>query len=634
MEPANRFRQGGSLAMLKVNASDPDLRRRGRILSVVILGVGASTAILAVVNVLQGQHQYDVSNGIFLALMLGLFALNRLGYVAVASTMITALLVAGSLLFFSEKNLAQTFIIACIPVFIASFLIVPWSGIAVCVVVISGTLMLGYSSINYLSLFVLAAVTMVVYLLTRSLDVAHQENRHRAFHDILTGLPNRALFLDRLQQSLDRSDRDRIPRAVLFMDLDNFKVINDSLGHKVGDELLMVVARRLMACLRPGDTAARLGGDEFVVLLDGVAGVGEADLVAERIIGALGAPIELGGRRVFVGTSVGIALCEDTACRPDVLLRDADVAMYEAKKEGKARRKVFNPAMHAQALHRLELENELRRAIEHGELRLYYQPMVLLSTGKVIGMEALVRWEHPERGLIRPREFIPLAEETGLIVPLGRWVLRETCRRACEWGEQYPTASPLLASVNLSVVQFREPDLVGELQGILRETGLEPSRLQLEITESAVVDDTERATALLWELKGLGVRLAIDDFGTGYSSLASLRQFPVDDLKIDKKFVDGLGQNESDAAIVRLVIDLAHALGMQAIAEGVETPEQLARLRDMGCDQAQGYYFWESLPDEEAARLLAGSPLWLLNPHTIGRSRNIGAPPKGRSNPN
>ena len=615
-----------SLAMLKVNILDPDVQRKGQIHNVVILAIIASTVVLAIVNLLQGQYQYNVSNGFFLALMLGSFALNRLGYVYVATTITIALLVIGSLLFFSEQNLAQTFIIACVPVFIASFLIVPWSGIVVAAVVILGTLLLGYSSINYLSLFVLTAVTTVVYLLTRNLNVAHQENRYKAFHDSLTGLPNRALFLDRLQQALDRSSREGVLHAVLFVDLDYFKIINDSLGHKAGDQLLTVVAERLRACLRPADTAARLGGDEFVVLLDNVMGVDDAISVAERITEALGVPIELGERQVVVGTSVGIALSEDHESQPDVMLRNADVAMYEAKKEGKGRYKVFDPGMIAQALRRLELENDLRRAIGQEELRLYYQPKVLLGTGSITGVEALVRWEHPTRGMLLPEEFIPLAEETGLIVPLGWWVLQEACRRTREWGEQYHTAFPLDISVNLSVKQFQEPDLVRKLAGMLREVGLEPSCLQLEITESVVMEDSEYAAGLLRGLKGIGVKLALDDFGTGYSSLSLLHRFPLDELKIEKEFVDGLAQNDQDATIVKAVIDLAHELGMQIVAEGVETIEQLTRLREMGCDQAQGYYFWESLPDEETATLLAGSSRWLLNPHHPNegsRSRNL-----------
>jgi diguanylate cyclase (GGDEF)-like protein len=613
----NRF------SMLKVNAQDYEVRRRGYILAIVILGIAASVTALAAMNIVRGQHEFNLPNGISLALILGLFMINRLGHVTVASILPAMLVIAGAVVFLSEEDLAQTFIIMCIPVFIVSFLVVPWGGIVVSVAVISGIVIFGNASVSYLSLFVLASVTVIVYLISKSLDSAHRENRYRALHDDLTGLPNRALFADRLQQAIDRLNRDQTLRAVLFLDLDHFKVVNDSLGHKSGDELLITVARRLQACLRPGDTAARLGGDEFTVLLDGISDIGDAIRVSERIAEALEEPIELGWRQVFISVSAGIALMEDGSQRPDTLLRNADVAMYEAKKEGKGGCKVFNSGMYTKALRRLEMENELRRAIERGELRVYYQPKVLLSTGKITGMEALVRWEHPERGLVLPDEFIPLAEETGLIVPLGQWVLRETCRQAREWQEQYPTASSLATSVNLSVKQFREPYLVQNLKEILREQGLDPRCLQLEITESVVAYDVEYAVGLLRELKGLGVRLAIDDFGTGYSSLVSLQRFPLDDLKIDRGFVAGLGEDSQDEAIAGLVIDLAHALGMRAIAEGVETMEQLARLRGMGCDQAQGAYFWKPLTSEAVAALLADPHYWLSDRRPLAeRSRN------------
>jgi diguanylate cyclase (GGDEF)-like protein len=627
--PETRARQGSHAMTLEVNVQDQDVRRRGRILAVVILAIAATATVLSIANLLRGQYEYNVSNAVFLALLAGLFVVNWLGYMRVACVLTVGLIVAASMIFLNEDTLANAFIVMCIPVFIASFLLIPWGGILVCVVVI-GVLVLGGFAINLLSLFTFAAVTMIVYLLARSLDHAYLQNNHRALHDALTGLPNRTLFLDRLQKALDHSHRDRELRAVLFMDLDHFKVVNDSLGHEAGDKLLITVARRLQACLRPGDSAARLGGDEFTVLLDGVADVGDTIRVAGRIIEALGAPIEIGGRQIFVGTSVGISLSEGVDREPNLLLRNADVALYKAKKKGKARCEVFNPDMHDEALRRLELENDLRYAIEGRQLRIYYQPKVLLSSGRIVGMEALVRWEHPERGLILPGEFIPLAEETGLIVPLGLWMLRETCRQAREWQIRHPAASSLVTSVNLSVKQFQEPTLAQKLAEILRETGLDPHCLQLEITESVVADDVRYAVGLLLELKELGVQLAIDDFGTGYSSLASLRQFPLDDLKIDKMFVDGLGKSPEDTAIVQLVIDLAHAVSMRAVAEGVRTLEQLRQLQNMGCDQAQRYYFFEPLGGEAAESLLADSPRWLVDHRTTEQPRGPGVLFEGR----
>jgi diguanylate cyclase (GGDEF)-like protein len=599
--------------MLKVNAQDPEVQRRGHILAVVILGVALSAATLSGVNVLNGQYEYNVPNAFFLITVIGLYVLNRLGYVVAACILTVTLIVAASAVFLSGEDLAQTFIIMCIPVFIASFLLVPWSAFVVSAVVIFDTLVFNEATVNTMSLLTFITVTTIAYLLARSLDRVNRQNRQRAYYDSLTGLPNRALFLDLLSQALNRFRSDHIPRAVLFMDLDQFKVINDSLGHRAGDELLIIAARRLQNCLRPGDTAARLGGDEFIVLLDGVGDVEDAVQVAQRITKALGLPMKLAGRQMVVSTSMGIALCEDANCEPDALLRNSDAAMYQAKTEGKARCKVFSEDMHAQAMRRLELENELRLAIEREELTIYYQPKVLLSTGIIVGMEALVRWDHPTFGLIAPKEFIPLAEEVGLINSLGRWVLGEACAESRRWQEQYPAAPPLVTSVNLSLGQFQGSDLVPEIAEILRQTGLNPSCLELEITESVIMEDVEYAIDLLEQLKKLGIRVALDDFGTGYSSLEALRRFPLDALKIDKVFVDGVSKSQQDMAVVQLVIDLAHAVGIQAIAEGVETVEQLTQLRNMGCDQAQGYYFWKPLMGEEAAALQGGSLRWLLD---------------------
>src|SRR5918993_2524232 len=555
--------------MLKVNAQDPEVQRRGHILALVILGVALSAATLSGANLLNGQYEYNVPNAIFLISVLGLFVLNRLGYVVAACILTVALIVAASAVFLSGEDLAQTFIIMCIPVFIASFLLVPWSGFVVSAVVIFNTLIINRATVNTLSLLTFVTVTVIAYLLARSLDRINRQNRQRAYYDSLTGLPNRALFLDLLTHALDRFKSDHIPRAVIFMDLDQFKVINDSLGHRAGDELLIIAAQRLQNCLRPGDTAARLGGDEFIVLLDGVGDVEDAVQVAQRIAKALGAPIKLAGRQMVVSTSMGIALCEDATGEPDDLLRDSDVAMYHAKAEGKAHCKVFTADMHAQALRRLELENELRLAIEREELTIYYQPKVLLSTGIIVGMEALVRWDHPTFGQIAPREFIPLAEDVGLIDSLGRWVLEEACAEACRWQEQYPAAPPLVTSVNLSMGQFQGSDLVPEIAEILHQTGLDPSCLELEITERVVMEDVEYAIDVLEQLKKLGIKVALDDFGTGYSSLEALRRFPLDALKIDKVFIDGLSKSQQDTAVFQPVCGFAHGGGVKRTSAGV-----------------------------------------------------------------
>ena len=428
---------------------------------------------------------------------------------------------------------------------------------------------------------------------------------HQAFHDPLTDLPNRSLFLDRVGHALKRAKRRGDEVAVLFMDLDNFKVINDSLGHEVGDELLVAVAGRLSACLRPADTAARLGGDEFVVLLEDVEDPEEATRVAVRIENALRAPFYAGGHDLFVTTSVGVALGGGGEESASDLLRNADLAMYRAKDAGKNSHAVFEPGMNEKALKRLGMEADLRRALEKDEFRVYYQPEVSVRTGRIMAQEALVRWEHPERGLVPPADFIPLAEETGLIVPLGRWVLEQACEQLAEWQKLYPGDPLLEMSVNLSVAQFKRPDLGASVAEVLRRTGLDPRTLTLEITESMMVEDVGAALATLQELKALGVKIAVDDFGTGYSSLSYLKRFPVDYLKIDRSFVEGLGCDPKDEGIVVASIELAHALKLEAIAEGVETEEQLERLRALGCDLAQGFYFQRPSSGDTASESLA-----------------------------
>src|ERR687898_564863 len=425
---------------------------------------------------------------------------------------------------------------------------------------------------------------------------------YQAFHDLLTGLPNRALFMNRLEHTLTRAKRRGSMVAVLFTDLDNFKVINDSLGHKAGDQLLIAVAERLKTCLRPEDTAARLGGDEFTILLEGVAGVSDAARVAERIAEELQDPFALEAQEVFATTSTGIAVSSSTQEQPTELLQHADLAMYQAKSKGKACHEVFEPSMSIDALERLELETKLRRALGREEFRVYYQPEILLASGEIVGMEALVRWEHPGRGLLLPQEFLSIAEESNLILSIGQWVLREACNQLRTWQEQYPSTAPLVIGVNLSTREFFQPSLIAE---ILRETGVDPQTLQLEITEGAVAyNHAQNANNTLWGLKALGVQLAIDDFGMGYSSLSYLKQFPVNVLKIDRSFVRELGKDPKDTKIVAAIIHLARALDLRVIAEGVETAEQVEQLRKMGCDVAQGYYFSEPLPSEAVSALL------------------------------
>jgi diguanylate cyclase (GGDEF)-like protein/PAS domain S-box-containing protein len=431
--------------------------------------------------------------------------------------------------------------------------------------------------------------------------------RHQAFHDPLTNLPNRALFMDRLYHALAHMERGEKSVAVLFMDLDNFKVVNDSLGHEAGDLLLVSVAERLWGCLRPEDTAARFGGDEFTILLEDVTDVGDAVRVADRIRQVLKAPFVLDGRELFITTSIGIALGTSGLERPTELLRDADVALYRAKASGKSACEVFDTAMYILALERLDLEADLRRAIERGEFAVHYQPQLELPTGRIVGWEALARWRHPERGLILPSVFLSVAEETGLITPIGNLVLEEACQQAKEWQERCPaTDTPLKMSVNISARQFQRPDqFVREVARVLEETELPPGSLVLEITESLIMEDAEHNIDVLGRLKDLGVRVAVDDFGTGYSNLAYLKRFPVDMLKVDKSFIDGLEENPEDTAIVEAVVSLAHALGLRTVAEGIETTGQLDWLRALGCELGQGYYFSKPLPAHEASTLLS-----------------------------
>ena len=433
---------------------------------------------------------------------------------------------------------------------------------------------------------------------------------HQAFHDPLTGLPNRTLFLDRLERALGRAGGDEGGVAVLFMDLDNFKVVNDSLGHEVGDQMLLAVAERLENSMLAGETLARFGGDEFTVLLEDVASRSDAARVAERIREALRSPFVLRGRERFITTSVGIAFGGRGAEHPGAVLRNADLAMYRAKAKGKNRYAVFEPGMGSRAVERLELEGDLHRALEKGEFRLHYEPKVSLGSGQIVALEALIRWEHPERGLLPAGRFVPVAEEIDLIVPIGRWVLMEACRQACRWHDRFRDRAPLKVCVNLSAKQFQHYALVGEVEATLRETGLDPGSLDLEVTESAVMEDADATLATLRGLKGLGVNLAMGDFGTGYSSLSYLKRFPVDFLKVDRSIIEGIGQDPKDEAILSAVVILAHALDEQVVAEGVETEGQLARVREIGCDFAQGYHFARPLTSEAAGALLAENPRW------------------------
>jgi diguanylate cyclase (GGDEF)-like protein/PAS domain S-box-containing protein len=432
-------------------------------------------------------------------------------------------------------------------------------------------------------------------------DLTH----HVALFDQLTGLPSRALFLEQLKRAFSRIERQSgYQLAVLFLDCDRFKVVNDSLGHAIGDQLLQAVAQRLEDSLRPGDVVARLGGDEFAILLENLQSLQSAEYIARRINQSLAKPFDLKGHTVYISGSIGIAFNDLPSQQPEDLLRDADTAMYRAKAAGKSQYAVFEGTMHEQAQRSLQLETDLRQAIETEQFQLFYQPIWSLETNAITGFEALIRWPHPTRGMISPADFIPIAEETGLILPIGQWVIQEACRQMNVWRNKFPAARLLTVSVNLSARQFSEPNLVGQIQAALDQTGFPPHRLKIEITETMIVENQKVAVQTLTQLQALGIQIQVDDFGTGYSSLSVLHSLPLDTLKIDISFVRLLETDPDNAEIVKVIIKLAQNLGMMAIAEGVETQSQLLQLKALGCDFAQGYLLAKPLPPVEIDRLI------------------------------
>jgi diguanylate cyclase (GGDEF)-like protein len=440
---------------------------------------------------------------------------------------------------------------------------------------------------------------------TNELVASKEHFRHAAFHDALTDLPNRAMFTDYLRLAIERArSQQGYHFAVLFLDLDRFKNINDSLGHTYGDRLLVAIADRLKRTLRQKDIVARFGGDEFAILINDLQDSDDVMRIAEKIQQAIAVPLTIERNEAFVSASMGIALGTSAYESPEHILRDADTAMYRAKDTGKARYEVFDDLMYTRAVSRLKLETDLRRAIEREEFCVYYQPIVKLKSSEICGFEALVRWRHPERGLLSPEEFIPIAEETGLIHPLGQWVLAEACRQMREWQQQSVACKMLTMSVNLSGKQLSQPNLCAEIQQVLKVTDFDPRCLKLEITESVVMDNADLAITMLHRLRELGIQLSIDDFGTGYSSLSYLHRFPVDNLKIDRSFISGMSLGDENLEIVRSITMLARNLGMEVIAEGIETKEQLAQLRALSCRFGQGYLFSKPLEAEAAALLI------------------------------
>jgi diguanylate cyclase (GGDEF)-like protein/PAS domain S-box-containing protein len=458
--------------------------------------------------------------------------------------------------------------------------------------------------------FVQAAANVLADAIER--HNADQALRYRVLHDSLTGLPNRLSFVDALGEALGKAAVSGSPVGILFLDLDHFKLINDSLGHHAGDALLRAVAPRLRSHLRPGDIVARFGGDEFGILIDRLADEGEALAIADRVAAAFAQPFSLDGVDHFVSASIGVAVSaagEDRPVNAELLIRDADAAMYRAKESGRSRSVLFDAEMRAGAVRRLATERELRHALDRDELALYYQPVVSLRTGEIDGLEALVRWRHPDRGLLDPSEFVSIAEESGLIDPIGRWVQERACRQALEWHQLRPDARPLDVAVNLSARQVAHRDFAAFVEETIASTGIDPVHLRLEITESVLVEESATAISSLQQLNELGVRLVLDDFGTGYSSLAYLNRFPFHALKIDRSFVDALGAEQEATAIVEAIIGMARALSLEAIAEGVESEVQLAELQRLGCDHAQGHLFHAAMPEREVSRLIAEGAL-------------------------
>ena len=434
---------------------------------------------------------------------------------------------------------------------------------------------------------------------------------HNTLHDSLTELPNRTLLMERLGHAIQRSRRKSDFRfAVLFLDLDRFKLVNDSLGHHAGDQLLIAVAKRLKAQLRTTDTVARLGGDEFAVLLEDLATFDDASRVAERMHADLLRPIKIGENEVYTSASIGIVLGTAGHDLPEFVLRSADMAMYRAKTAGRSRYEMFDRAMHTQAIERLQRETDLRHAVERGELSVHFQPIISLPLGTIAGAEALVRWTHPTRGKVSPAEFIPLAEEMGLILPIGGFVLLEACRQMRQWQEMVGGIAELTIGVNLSAKQFNQPDLLDQVGAALQQTRLPAHLLKLEITETAIIDNTEHATKVLGELKQLGVQIHMDDFGTGYSSLSYLHRLPIDALKIDRSFIGQIDTDPRTLQLVMTILELSANLGVRTVAEGIEKPQQLEQLRKLACDFGQGYLFSPPLPADKFSELLQANRKW------------------------